>query len=174
VGFLGAVQDGHWSPVKGDQNERRLRDTTMKPHRTVDIVVGEDGRGLVAGGPVQAIAPYHDKVWGTANKSRPALFEALTLGVFQVGLSWAVVLSKRDSFASAFYGFDISRVSTMGVNDVVRLLQDPSIIRNRAKIEATISNAQVMDLASPNLETLVTTASLGRRAPMRSCRTWVR
>ncbi len=79
------------------------------------------------------------------------MFEALTLGVFQVGLSWSIVFGKRDAFRRAFNGFDIAKVAAMTGRDVDRLLQDPSIIRNRGKIQATIDNARAMRSASPSL-----------------------
>jgi DNA-3-methyladenine glycosylase I len=67
-----------------------------------------------------------------------ALFEALTLGVFEAGLSWSVVFGKREAFRRAFHNFDVAPVAAMTERDVERLVRDPSIIRNRAKIEATI------------------------------------
>jgi DNA-3-methyladenine glycosylase I len=94
------------------------------------------------------------------------LFEALTLGVFEVGLSWRVVFGKRDAFRQAFHGFNVGKVSALREADVDRLVQDPSIIRNRAKIVATIANARTMQSASPALGTLVTAhTSVRRRAP---------
>jgi 3-methyladenine DNA glycosylase Tag len=82
------------------------------------------------------------------------LFEALTLGVFQAGLSWLVVFGKRDPFRRAFHGFDVARVAAMTESDVDRLVQDATIIRNRAKIQATIDNARAMSSASPRLAEL--------------------
>ena len=82
------------------------------------------------------------------------MFEALTLGVFEAGLSWSIVFGKRDAFRRAFHGFDIAKVAAMTERDVDRLLQDPSIIRNRAKIQATIDNARAMRSASPSLAAL--------------------
>jgi DNA-3-methyladenine glycosylase I len=94
------------------------------------------------------------------------MFEALTLGVFEVGLSWSVVFGKRDAFRRAFHGFDVVKVSTMTGHDVNLLVQDSSIIRNRAKIEATIANAQAMTSASPSLVELVAVYATDRtRAP---------
>jgi len=66
------------------------------------------------------------------------MFEALTLGVFEVGLSWSVVFGKLDAFRRAFRDFNIAKVAAMTDRDVDRLVQDPSIIRNRGKIRATI------------------------------------
>ena len=94
------------------------------------------------------------------------MFEALTLGVFEAGLSWKVVFGKRDAFLQAFHDFDIARVSQMTDRDVDRLLQDPSIIRNRAKIQATIDNAKAMRSASPSLVALADSYTTNRtRAP---------
>ncbi len=118
-----------------------------------DAVIGEDGmpRCPWAGANDSALARYHDEVWGTRTYEEPAMFEALTLGVFEVGLSWSIVFGKREGFRRAFHGFESERVAAMTAGDVDRLLQDPSIIRNRAKIEATIDNARVMRSASPSL-----------------------
>ena len=79
------------------------------------------------------------------------MFEALTLGVFEVGLSWSIVFGKRDAFRKAFRGFDVAKVAAMTERDVDRLVQDASIIRNRAKIQATVDNARAMMSASPSL-----------------------
>jgi DNA-3-methyladenine glycosylase I len=82
------------------------------------------------------------------------MFEALTLGVFQVGLSWSIVFGKRDAFRSAFHDFDVGQVATMTDQDVDRLVQDAAIIRNRRKIQATLDNARAMLAASPTLAEL--------------------
>ena len=121
-----------------------------------DVIMGEDGKPRCpwAGAAGTALARYHDEVWGSRTYDEPALFEALTLGVFQAGLSWTVVFDKRDAFRRAFHGFDVAKVSAMTERDVDRLVQDASIIRNRAKIEATIANAQAMRSASPGLAAL--------------------
>jgi DNA-3-methyladenine glycosylase I len=100
------------------------------------------------------LATYHDEVWGTRTYDESAMFEALTLGVFEVGLSWSVVFGKRDAFRRAFRDFDPTKVAAMTDRDVDRLVQDPSIIRNRGKIQATIDNARAMRSASPNLAML--------------------
>lgn len=95
-----------------------------------------------------------------------ALFEALTLGVFEAGLSWSIVFGKRDAFYRAFHGFEIARVAAMTERDVDRLVQDPSIIRNRAKIRATVENARAMSSASPSLAALARSyESTRKRAP---------
>jgi len=117
------------------------------------VVVGRDGkpRCVWAGDGLGALSRYHDDVWGMRASDRSAMFEALTLGVFEVGLSWSTVFHKRDAFRKAFRAFDPARVATMTERDVDLLLQDASIIRNRAKIQATIENARVMISASPSL-----------------------
>jgi DNA-3-methyladenine glycosylase I len=134
-------------------------------------IVGEDGRPRCpwAGATASDLVRYHDNVWGRRTYSQPALFEALTLGVFQVGLSWRVVFGKRDAFRRAFHGFDVTKVAAMTGRDLDRLLLDPSIIRNRAKIVATIDNARVMRSASPSLATLARSFALDRvRSPRSS------
>ena len=111
-----------------------------------DVIVGHDGRPrcVWAGTGDTAFARYHDEVWGHRTYEAPALFEALTLGVFEVGLSWSIVFGKRDAFRKAFLGFDVVRVSAMSERDVERLTRNASIIRNRAKIQATVDNARAM------------------------------
>jgi DNA-3-methyladenine glycosylase I len=133
-------------------------------------IVGEDGRPRCpwAGVTASDLVRYHDNVWGRRTYSQPALFEALTLGVFQVGLSWRVVFGKRDAFRRAFHGFDATKVAAMTGRDLDRLLQDPSIIRNRAKIVATIDNARAMRSASPSLATLARSFALDRARSPRS------
>ena len=86
---------------------------------------------------------YHDVEWGTPSHDPKVVFETLTLGVFQAGLGWLTVFRKRDAFRDAFLGFDPARVAKMTSRDVNRLLKNDLIIRNRAKIEATVNNAVV-------------------------------
>lgn len=88
------------------------------------------------------MADYHDNEWGVPVWQPAALFEHLTLDIFQSGLSWRVILAKRDAFRQAFEGFDPGKIAAFGAQDVERLLADEGIVRNRRKIEATISNAQ--------------------------------
>ncbi|MGA8725091.1 MAG: DNA-3-methyladenine glycosylase I [Acidimicrobiales bacterium] len=130
-----------------------------------DAVVGQDGKPRCpwAGPSGRPLAHYHDKVWGKKTRAESALFEALTLSVFEVGLSWTVVFNKRDAFYEAFYEFDVDRVSGMKEKDVARLVGNPSIIRNRAKIEATVANARTMRSASPSLAALVAAHSVARK-----------
>src|SRR5438132_11827143 len=109
-----------------------------------DVIISYDGKARCswAGAGDSALGRYHDEVWGTRTDDESALFEALTLGVFEVGLSWSIVFGKRDAFRRAFRGFDPAKVAAMTDRDVDRLVQDPAIIRNRAKIEATVDNAR--------------------------------
>src|SRR6266508_3300700 len=118
-----------------------------------DVIIGHDGRPrcVWAGAGDTDLGRYHDQVWGTRTYDESALFEALTLGVLQVGLSWAIVFGKRDAFRRAFRGFDVAKVAAMTERDVDRLIQDASIIRNRGKIQATVDNARTMTSASPSL-----------------------
>jgi DNA-3-methyladenine glycosylase I len=121
-----------------------------------DVIVGYDGRARCAwvGADDTASSHYHDEVWGTRTYDEPALFEALTLGVFETGLSWSIVFGKRDGFREAFHNFNVAKVAAMTDLDIDRLLQNPSIIRNRAKIKATLDNARAMKSASPSLPAL--------------------
>ncbi|HVB43573.1 MAG TPA: DNA-3-methyladenine glycosylase I [Streptosporangiaceae bacterium] len=85
---------------------------------------------------------YHDKEWGCPVRDDVGMFERLCLEAFQSGLSWLTILRKRENFRAAFCGFDPVAVAAFGAGDVDRLLADRGIVRNRAKIEAAIGNAQ--------------------------------
>lgn len=85
---------------------------------------------------------YHDTEWGVPEYDARALWEKLILDGFQAGLSWITILRKRDAFRSAFEGFDPAKVARWGEADVQRCLENPGIVRSRAKIEATIGNAR--------------------------------
>jgi DNA-3-methyladenine glycosylase I len=85
---------------------------------------------------------YHDEEWGRAVVDDDALFERLCLEGFQAGLSWLTILRKREAFRAAFAGFRIDAVAGFGSRDVDRLMVDAGIVRNRAKIEATLANAR--------------------------------
>ncbi|MDO9591541.1 MAG: DNA-3-methyladenine glycosylase I [Microcella sp.] len=87
---------------------------------------------------------YHDEEWGFPLHGDRALFEKLSLEAFQSGLSWITILRRREGFREAFAGFEIDRVAAFDDDDVERLLADARIIRNRAKVEATIANARVL------------------------------
>ncbi|MGH8933225.1 MAG: DNA-3-methyladenine glycosylase I [Egibacteraceae bacterium] len=85
---------------------------------------------------------YHDEEWGRPVHDDQRLFEKLSLEGFQAGLSWLTILRKRPAFRAAFAGFDIEAVARFAEPEVTRLLADPGIVRNRAKIEATVRNAR--------------------------------
>jgi DNA-3-methyladenine glycosylase I len=135
-----------------------------------DVIIGYDRkpRCAWAGGGDSPGGRYHDAVWGTRTYDESALFEALTLGVFQAGLSWSVVVGKRDAFRGAFHDFDVAQIAAMTKRDIGRLLQDPSIIRNRAKIQATVENARAMSAASPSLAALARSYEVTRKRAPRS------
>jgi DNA-3-methyladenine glycosylase I len=85
---------------------------------------------------------YHDKEWGRPVRTDDGLYEKLTLEGFQSGLSWLTILRKREAFRAAFAGFHIETVAGFSAADETRLMADPGIVRNRAKIEAAIANAR--------------------------------
>jgi DNA-3-methyladenine glycosylase I len=87
---------------------------------------------------------YHDAEWGLPVRGERELFERLSLEAFQTGLSWLTILRKRPAFRSAFAGFDPQVVAAFGSADVDRLVADAAIVRNRAKIRATIANARAV------------------------------
>jgi len=89
-------------------------------------------------------AAYHDEEWGRPVRDERGLFERLCLEGFQSGLSWLTILRKRDAFRAAFADFDPDEVAGFGDRDVERLMADAGIVRNRAKIEATIANARAV------------------------------
>lgn len=95
---------------------------------------------------------YYDTEWGMPVTSERGIFERLTLEAFQSGLSWLTILQRRDAFRKAFAQFDPEQVASFDAEDVERLLQDASIIRNRRKIEATIANARATLEARDDIE----------------------
>lgn len=98
---------------------------------------------------------YHDTEWGLPVHGAAALFERLSLEAFQSGLSWLTILRKRSAFRRAFVGFDPAVVAAFTPDDVARLLTDAAIIRNRAKIEATVRNARAVTELSEDLDALL-------------------
>ena len=88
------------------------------------------------------MSDYHDREWGVPIRDDRQLFEHLVLDGFQAGLSWAIILNKREGFREAFEGFDPGRIAGYTGRDVRRLLKDPGIVRNRQKIEAAVKNAR--------------------------------
>ncbi len=98
---------------------------------------------------------YHDTEWGVPRHGAVALFERLSLEAFQSGLSWLTILRKRAAFRRAFAGFDPAVVAAFTDDDVTRLLADADIVRNRAKIEATVRNARVVTELGEDLDVLL-------------------
>ncbi|HKR48802.1 MAG TPA: DNA-3-methyladenine glycosylase I, partial [Pseudonocardiaceae bacterium] len=111
------------------------------PDRVPGTKLGTDGHPRC---PWAISAPdysdYHDAEWGVPLHGAAALFERLSLEAFQSGLSWLTILRKRNAFRRAFAGFDPAAVAAFTDDDVARLLTDAGIVRNRAKIEATVRN----------------------------------
>jgi DNA-3-methyladenine glycosylase I len=122
----------------------------------MSVVVGEDGVTRCGwGGSAPEYVVYHDTEWGRPLRGDDALFERLCLEAFQSGLSWLTILRKRENFRRAFAGFAIEKVAAFTADDEERLLADPGIIRNRAKIEASIRNARVAAELPGGLSTLL-------------------
>jgi DNA-3-methyladenine glycosylase I len=92
--------------------------------------------------PDPLMTAYHDDEWGQPATGEVELFERLVLESFQAGLSWSTILRKREAFRAAFRGFDPVRVAAFDEGDRERLMADAGIVRNRAKIDATIGNAR--------------------------------
>ena len=86
---------------------------------------------------------YHDKEWGKPVRNDQKIFEFLVLEAFQAGLSWRIILHKRQNFRKAFKNFDPRRVARMTPKEKAGLVKDPGIVRNRAKIKATVQNAKL-------------------------------
>jgi DNA-3-methyladenine glycosylase I len=107
---------------------------TPVPKRTIRRCTWAEGDAL--------LRAYHDEEWGVPEYDSRAVWEKLMLDGFQAGLSWAIILRKRDAFRKAFRNFDPAAVARFGEADIARLLENPGIVRSRAKIEATIGGAQ--------------------------------
>ncbi|SFL26825.1 DNA-3-methyladenine glycosylase I [Geodermatophilus ruber] len=99
--------------------------------------------------------PYHDEEWGTPLHGDDALFERLSLEAFQSGLSWITILRKRPAFRTAFAGFSIDAVAEFTEEDQARLMADPGIVRNRAKISAAVRNARAAQQLPEGLSALL-------------------
>jgi DNA-3-methyladenine glycosylase I len=120
------------------------------------VVTGADGHPRCWWGTSAAeYVDYHDTEWGVPLHGDDALYERLCLEAFQSGLSWLTILRKRPAFRRAFADFRIDAVAEFDERDVERLLGDASIVRNRAKIEASISNARVAAELDGGLDALL-------------------
>ncbi|WP_328396836.1 DNA-3-methyladenine glycosylase I [Streptomyces sp. NBC_00390] len=124
---------------------------------TGGAVAGPDGRLRCPWGlSTDDYVAYHDKEWGRPVHGDDALFERLCLEAFQSGLSWITILRRREGFRSAFADFKIASVAEFTDADKERLLTDEGIIRNRAKVEATLANARVLaDWSAGELDALI-------------------
>lgn len=106
------------------------------------IVVGEDGLARPAWASVDPmLLDYYDTEWGMPVRDEQGMYERISLEAFQAGLSWATILRKRPAFRAAFDGFDPERVARYTDAEVARLMADAGIVRNKAKIQAAITNA---------------------------------
>lgn len=130
------------------------------------VLLGPDGRPRCPWGlSAPDYLTYHDEEWGRPLRGVIPMFERLTLEGFQSGLSWLVILRKREAFRRAFAGFDPVKVAAFDAADRARLLADPGIVRNRMKIEAACQNARaVLDLDVP-LDELVWSFAPDRDRP---------
>jgi DNA-3-methyladenine glycosylase I len=121
-----------------------------------DVVVGDDDRPRCAWGAGDPLyRAYHDDEWGRPLRDEHALFGLLCLEAFQSGLSWLTILRKRPAFFAAFDGFDPEVVAGYGPDAVARLMADAAIVRNRAKIDAAVANAQAVVTLHEQGDTLV-------------------
>jgi len=112
---------------------------------SVEGLLGADGVPRCPwGNSAPDYVSYHDTEWGVPLRGQDALFERMSLESFQSGLSWIIILRKREGFRRAFKKFSPKKVAQFDESDVLRLLEDASIVRNRAKILATISNARTI------------------------------
>lgn len=124
----------------------------------MSAVAGPDGKLRCPWGATDdsVYRDYHDTEWGQPLHGRNELYERLCLEAFQSGLAWITILRKRESFRTAFAGFDPEQVARFDEADVDRLMNDASIVRNRLKIEAAVNNARaVVDLHDTDLDTLL-------------------
>ncbi|MBV8928756.1 MAG: DNA-3-methyladenine glycosylase I [Mycobacteriaceae bacterium] len=113
----------------------------------MSVELADDGKvrcdwAASGGGSAAMYRDYHDFEWGRPLHGRDALFERMSLEAFQSGLSWLIILRKRENFRTAFDGFDVDKVARYTDRDVERLMSDTGIVRNRAKIHAAIANAR--------------------------------
>lgn len=129
-------------------------------------VLGDDGLLRCPWGDAPAIyRGYHDTEWGREVRGRHALFERISLEAFQSGLSWITILRKRPAFRRAFAEFAVDDVAAFDDADVVRLMSDEGIVRNRAKIQATIGNARAVRALDVDLSDLLWSFAPTERPP---------
>ena len=133
----------------------------------MNALLGSDGVSRCSwGNSAPDYTEYHDLEWGFPVHGRNALYERLCLESFQSGLSWITILRKREAFRRVFLDFEPEKVAQFGAADVDRLMQDPSIVRNGAKIRAAITNAKVIaELDTPLDDLLWSFAPAKHRRP---------
>ena len=120
------------------------------------VTIGADGLARCPwAGSDPLYLRYHDEEWGREVRGEDALYERICLEAFQSGLAWITILRKREGFRAAFAGFAISKVAEFGDEDVARLLADEAIVRNRAKINAAITNARSAQALDGGLTDLI-------------------
>src|SRR6202034_3141743 len=125
-------------------SEKKKPAKALKPPRIHDAVFHADGRcRCLWPGEDPLYVAYHDEEWGVPEWDDRALFEKLILDGFQAGLSWITILRKRDAFRAAFDGFDPKKIARYDEAKIAALMQDPGIVRNRAKIVAAIALARI-------------------------------
>ena len=132
------------------------------------MTIGEDGLARCPWGNADPLyVDYHDAEWGRPLRGEDELFERICLEAFQSGLAWITILRKREAFRAAFAGFRIDEVAEFGDADVARLLEDAGIVRNRAKINASIANARAARALGGGLTELIWSHApqAGRKAP---------
>jgi DNA-3-methyladenine glycosylase I len=143
--------------------------TDPRTGRGAGPAAGTDGRLRCPwAGSAPDYCAYHDNEWGVPVHGEVALFERLSLEAFQSGLSWLTILRKRDAFRRAFAGFHPATVAAFTDDDVARLLADATIVRHRAKIEATVRNARAVTELAEDLDALLWSYApdpAGRPAP---------
>jgi DNA-3-methyladenine glycosylase I len=121
-----------------------------------DLRVGDDGKLRCGWGDSDPLyVEYHDREWGRPLRDERAMFELMNLEAFQSGLSWLLILRKRPGFREALGGFEPDVVAAYDDGDVARLMADDRIVRNRAKIDATIANARALVALHDEGESLV-------------------
>jgi DNA-3-methyladenine glycosylase I len=128
-----------------EQPERSMAEKERPPREVAAILHADARRRCPWAGLDPLYVAYHDQEWGVPEWDGRALFEKLILDGFQAGLSWITILRKRDSFRAAFDGFDPERILRYDEAKVEALMQDPGIVRNRAKIRATIALARIYE-----------------------------
>lgn len=130
--------------------EKALSEAVIEATASVNAIVCDDGLKRPPWAVSNALLrKYYDSEWGMPVRDERGLFERISLEAFQSGLSWLIVLQKRDALRKAFSNFEPDVVAKFDASDIERLLADTGIIRNRAKIDATINNAQaVIELRS--------------------------